>query len=285
MARRLFDLPSLQSLLSTPSLHSMPLVYVPQPNDGHPQPLGADADSPPLYLVNPSALNEHTFSFRISRYSYCSPNSNRSSSAVSRFRTLYRTPLRPEMSAWLERGKLRGVVEGAEDMRIFRLHGRVHAVFNRQVVSSPPTRCCQKPNDSANVMFVAQLEPEYKEVPLVYNESRRVEKNWAPFVVERELYMIYSLCPLVILLCDSQLSLPSAGHCTRAFESRHEACEHLKGVRGGSPLLRKHGQFLGVAHRSWGRWSNPAFSEQSNLGTTSPTVPPTSRSGSDRGRR
>ena len=259
-ATPLFDLPGLQALRSSQGLQGLNLVH--QPVHGDPEPLGGRG-SAPLYLVNPSVLSRDSSAVRVSRYSYCSPLSNRTSSAIDRFRAVHRAAPGPftEASAWIDHGRVRAMVHGAEDMRLFRLGGRAHAVFNRRTYATAPSRCCNDQVNGTNAMFMAELESHYREARLVYEESRAVEKNWAPFVVHGQLYMSYSICPHVVLRCESDLSRPDGGRCVKAHSTEHVACRRpeLRGVRGGSPLLRVGAHLVGVAHRSWERRMSEPF--------------------------
>ena len=264
-ASPIFDLPTVQALRSSQALQGLNLVHVPPVQQGNPQPLagGGRGTSAPIFLVNPSILSRDSSAVRLSRYSYCSPLSNRTSSAVDRFRAVHRATPGPftEASAWVEHGKVRAMVHGAEDMRLFRLGGRTHAVFNRRAYAVAPSRCCNDQVNGTNAMFLAELEPHYREAPLKYEGSRAVEKNWAPFVAHGQLYMSYSICPHVVLRCESDLSRPDGGRCVKAYSTEHADCRgpELKGVRGGSPLLRVGAQLVGVAHRSWERRMSEPF--------------------------
>jgi hypothetical protein len=109
--------------------------------------------------------------------------------------------------------------------------------------------------NATNEMYVAELEPQYRERRLVYAESGKVEKNWVPFVAHGQLYMSYSVCPHVVLHCVADLARPDGGHCSRAYSTEHSACgdAELRGLRGGSPAVRVGAQLVGIAHRSWER--------------------------------
>ena len=90
-------------------------------------------------------------------------------------------------------------------------------------------------------MYVAALEPVYREVALRYSRAHHTEKNWMPFVHEEKLYISRNVCPHSVLHCDAE-----SGVCRLAYETRLEGC--LKSLRGGSQFIRVDNSLIGIAH-------------------------------------
>ena len=208
---------------------------------------GALAASLPAYVFNPSILDEDNLLLRVSSFSMCSMNASATPADIKQnFRAAGAVPF--SLTVWLHRREsVRGLIPNSEDARPFRLQGHVHAVFKR--VYSPRLKR----------MWLAQLEPTYREVMLNFSEQRRIEMNWSPFVVNDTLYFSYTLCPHTVLRCD-----PHSGACTRAYESAPDGgCPGYQGadgksrtpsaMHGGSQLVHARGidgsdKLLGAAH-------------------------------------
>ena len=62
-------------------------------------------------------------------------------------------------------------------------------------------------------VYLAALEPAYREVYLNYSGAEYTEKNWMPWEYEGQLYLSYSLCPHRVLRCNA-----TDGRCTLALD-------------------------------------------------------------------
>ena len=206
---------------------------------------GVPDTSFPAYVYNPSILDEDNMLLRISSFSMCSMNESATANDVKRsFKAVGAVPL--SLTVWLNDEQARGIIRNSEDARPIRLHGRVHAIFKR--VYSPRLKR----------MWLAQLEPSYREVMLSFREQRRIEMNWSPFVINETLYLSYTLCPHTVLRCD-----PLSGACEKAFSSiPRGGCPGYQGadgkgrtpsaMHGGSQLVHVRDgaadRLLGAAH-------------------------------------
>lgn len=85
--------------------------------------------------------------------------------------------------------------------------------------------------DMEDLECVAILRPS-RIVELSYKKSRRVEKNWMPFVYRDKLYFVYSVNPHVILRCDTE-----TGTCTEAAVTHYRDDQVSHHLRGGTPCL------------------------------------------------
>jgi len=175
-------------------------------------------------------------------------------------------------TAWVQRGRLRAVLPWTEDPRAFTLRGAAHMLFSRKNLNY------------YKKVWLARLEPTYREVLLNFSRSGAHENNWVPIPHGDELYALYTICDhrrrgdgtgeSLVLRCD-----PRSGHCKRAFSSSSSypasasasatssssttttstsdndgsrartACP--SGLRGGSPLVKLgETSLVGVAHRT-----------------------------------
>lgn len=143
-------------------------------------------------------------------------------------------------TAWVQRGRLRAVLPWTEDPRAFKLRGHAHMIFSRKNLNY------------YKKVWLARLEPTYREVFLNFSRSGANENNWVPIPHGDELYALYTICDYwrggtgesLVLRCD-----PRSGHCKRAFSSSRTACP--RGLRGGSPLVKLgETSLVGVAHRT-----------------------------------
>ena len=89
---------------------------------------------------------------------------------------------------WVARGgraraEVKLEIRNAEDARPFVLNGTAHAIFVRYR------------KGRFKDVWLARLEPPYREVKLTYAQRRSSEGNWLPFVHDGQLFVSYSLCP------------------------------------------------------------------------------------------
>ena len=199
------------------------------------------------FLYNPSVLDESNFLVRLSSLSWCTMNASHSPADV---KANLHEAIRHQFSVtlWVQRGQIRRErILRSEDARVFRLHGRTHAVFKR-VYGRMKKR-----------MWLAVLEPTYRELPLRYVGMRRVEINWTPFVHNDTLFIAYTLCPHVVLRCE-----PASGACTQAYNTTPAGgCPGYQGnpgtdrapaaMHGGTQMVHTEvseagGVLLGAAH-------------------------------------
>jgi len=199
---------------------------------------------PPLFIYNPSSLDDADTSFRLSPYSYCSTSAEHNYTSSWTEDRAPSVKLRDQyLVAWLRDNKLRALIgSGAEDSRLLKLNGLVHAIVIRKTDEdmNNPLQAAQFTS-----IWLVKLEPRYSEVRLTYDAMRPSERNWIPLVVNgSKLFVIYSLCPCIILQCN-----PKTGRCTKVYETYHKyTCKN--DLRGGSTLAMVDGKLLGVAHRT-----------------------------------
>ena len=89
---------------------------------------------------------------------------------------------------WVARGgraraEVKLEIRNAEDARPFVLNGTAHAIFVRYR------------KGRFKDVWLARLEPPYREGKLTYAQRRSSEGNWLPFVHDGQLFVSYSLCP------------------------------------------------------------------------------------------
>ena len=209
---------------------------------------GPSTTAQAVYAYNPSILDRTNVLVRVSSFSWCTLNASDSPWEVKRIQRQRQETRRFSLTFWLRRGSIHGVIPASEDARAFRLHGRVHAVFKR--ASGP----------SLKRMWLAELEPSVREVPLSFIGARAVEGNWAPFVWNGTLHLSYLLCPHVVLQCDDR-----SGACHMVYNTTPaEGCPAYQGrvygakrrpmaLHGGSPTVPVDGPdgqplLLGAAH-------------------------------------
>ena len=251
------------------------------------------------FICNPTLLDDDDDDgviVKVSTYSYCSLSTT-SVSHANRQRPMYARPVpKPRgkpagalcgkalaqrkaayaaapnlakgkpMTAWVQRGQLRAVLPWTEDARAFRLRGHAHMLFSRKNL-----HCYKKNLNVYKKVWLARLEPTYREVYLNFSRSGKPENNWVPIPYGDELYVLHTICDntrggeSLLLRCD-----PRSGHCKRAFFSppsssssstastvfssddhRAAAAACPRGLRGGSPLVRLgEASLVGVAHRT-----------------------------------
>ena len=80
-------------------------------------------------------------------------------------------------------------------------------------------------------------------LPLNYEKSRPVEKNWMPFVRDGELYFVYSMNPHLVLHCDTH-----TGQCVEAATTRYAEEDVPRYLRGGTPCLLLGSYYLTMGH-------------------------------------
>jgi hypothetical protein len=128
---------------------------------------------------------------------------------------------------------------GGEDPRLIILNNKVYVVFT----------CEFNHNDIHRGIAITEFE-NYNPIflKLKNNKFNNIEKNWAPFVKDNELYFIYNFDPLVILKYDYN----SEGLCDVIFSQNNVELPinvTPKFLRGGSNLIHyKNEYFIGACH-------------------------------------
>ena len=128
---------------------------------------------------------------------------------------------------------------GGEDPRLIILNNKVYVVFT----------CVFNDNDIHRGIAITEFE-NYNPIllKLKNNKFNNIEKNWAPFVKDNELYFIYNFDPLVILKYDFN----SHGLCDIVFTQNNIELPinvNSKFLRGGSNLIHyKNEYFIGACH-------------------------------------
>jgi len=106
-------------------------------------------------------------------------------------------------------------------------------------------------------------------IPLnsVYRFDTRIEnqdeKNWVPFLMNEDLYLIYSFCPFVVLKVESlqyNRQIVNYSYATIDKDVQNTKIEYpdydgkLSDIRGGSMAVRNNWDelgWIGIAHRRW----------------------------------
>lgn len=89
------------------------------------------------------------------------------------------------------------------------------------------------------------IQPE-KILLLDYNFRENIDqKNWMPLLFNNQLYLIYSLSPLIILLCDT--------HNGKCLPITNRVYKNLSpDLRGSSNVIKIKNLFLGIVHTRYG---------------------------------
>ena len=124
---------------------------------------------------------------------------------------------------------------GEQDARIFTLNDHLYMIFNaRQQLKEKGLPCPNLENYPQRGIFISKLITDklsgfitgwHKAVPLKipkvgnlkWKENSKnilVERNWSPFVFEKELYVLYSLDPQIVLKID-----PFSGESIKMYET------------------------------------------------------------------
>jgi hypothetical protein len=128
---------------------------------------------------------------------------------------------------------------GGEDPRLVIINNKVYVIFT-----------CVFNHDNIHRGIAITEFDNYNPtlLKLKNNKSNIMEKNWAPFVKENELYFIYNFDPLVILKYDFN----DEGLCDIIFTQNNIELPinvSEKFLRGGSNLIHyKNEYFIGACH-------------------------------------
>ena len=191
----------------------------------------------PAFLLNPAVHNDQNMLLKVGTYSRCAIDSGANSNANRRIvrQTMpdgATTLSGDRWTVWLRHHQqVAGVYPYTEDARPVLLDGRMHMVFAR------------KGNNFGMVrMYLAALEPVYREVHLNYSNAYNTEKNWMPWEYEGQLHVSYTLCPHKVLRCNA-----TDGQCALAHETKLDSCS--RDLRGSSQWVAVgNDAMVGVAH-------------------------------------
>ena len=122
-------------------------------------------------------------------------------------------------------------VKGVEDIRIFGYKDDIYFVGNSREVSE----------DRSPKMLLGSTSNTKNTVVLTGYEDHKCQKNWAPFVHNKKLYLLYSYCPLVILSPDVV-----TGECT--VYKKEDQKYAYNNFRGGSPGFYVNGVLYFLIH-------------------------------------
>ena len=159
--------------------------------------LHSGATYPKVRVFNPSVSAEDG-SLAVNVQAATRRDANMNSSA---FRVGYRTRT---SSVWLSpTGAVRHVRHNAEDTRLVNLLGERYSLFSRYRLRQ------------AKDVWLGSMRPPFSELKLQYAKRANSEGNWLPFVHQDTLYVLYSICPHLVLRVNV-----SSGECSEAY---HEA--------------------------------------------------------------
>jgi hypothetical protein len=191
----------------------------------------------PAWVFNPAVHDGESTLLKVGTFSKCAIGTGaakRHSGLATHVLSDGSTTVSERWAVWLRHEQVAGVYRFAEDPRPVMLRGRMHMIFTRKVKP--------KKRGFGSRLFLAALEPTYREVLLNYSGSRFIEKNWMPWVHEGQLYISYSLCPHRVLRCDDR-----DGRCVLVATTRIPSCD--KRLRGSSQWVAVDGgSLVGVAH-------------------------------------
>lgn len=123
------------------------------------------------------------------------------------------------------------ILRGAEDMRLVRVGSEHYGTFVRYFKRKQKR------------VWLFKIGKLYKEIPLLYNESRISEGNWLPFEWNNTLYVSYSICPHKVLKVDV-----ITGKCTLVYKTHLDGCSANKRCSAtGVPVA--HDKWLGMSHK------------------------------------
>jgi hypothetical protein len=128
---------------------------------------------------------------------------------------------------------------GACDPRIFILNNTVYVVF----ISESPY---ENQEYGIGITPFNEWKPTFLQVENM--KKNNIEKNWAPFVKDNQLYFVYNYDPLIIIKYDFN----SSGICNVVYKQGNCSLPIDTGItylRGGSNLLHyKDGYYIGGCH-------------------------------------
>jgi len=138
----------------------------------------------------------------------------------------------------------------AQDARLFRFQDQILLIYNDY--GSCRARSCYSLFVTEMVEKEGRLVQKSPSRLLAYDKMISIEKNWAPFEFEGNLYLIYSGEPHLILKVDLETGVCKQEACTDVnFQWKWGI------IRGGTPALPAEGQLFALFHSSF---ETPAYS-------------------------
>lgn len=138
-------------------------------------------------------------------------------------------------SELLDSTETKSVVQGLEDMRIFRWRNELWCIANQRWTAEHPQLILGRIVDGRVIDKVLLIGPN----------GDQCEKNWLPYIRNDELYLIYSHQPLIILRYDR-----ATKQCV--VEKKEDLSIHLNDCRGSAPPIPfsfgKTDGYLGLVH-------------------------------------
>lgn len=128
-------------------------------------------------------------------------------------------------------------LDGILDLRIFAWRGEIFAAgagCNYRSYLEKKTRL------PTHTMVLGKLNNNKLDIITAFNSGQPTEKNWMPWVMEDELYLVYSPDPLVILHYDRQRNS------LKCISSKPDG--RLSQARGGSNMVPFGDNFIGIVH-------------------------------------
>lgn len=132
----------------------------------------------------------------------------------------------------------------AEDARLIQMGDRIFIFFNDLPPLQTPGQFAMYFGEIAENQGNFVLKARAK--ALQYLEAKHIEKNWSPFTVDNKLYVTYLHEPRIILEVDT-----NTGYCQEILRTDPNWKWNLGEIRGGTPALPIHNQFLTFFHSSF----------------------------------
>lgn len=130
-------------------------------------------------------------------------------------------------------------ISNVEDVRLFWFEGRLWAIFNSINKVAPGTQRMHV----AELIATADDRFRIGSLVMLRSSEQRVEKNWTPFVVDSDLYVVYSISP------EHRIMRPDleSGQMTEMRSTKGFYWDY--GVpHGGTPALRYNDKFISIFH-------------------------------------
>ena len=130
-------------------------------------------------------------------------------------------------------------VMGLEDIRLFVCNGVLYGIcacFDYATKQGTSKQALLRYDSNYNIDKIT---------PLLYKESPddKWERNWAPLVIDNEMYCVYKYEPFTVLKINKD-----TGVCTKHFEKCIFTDKNLSDFRGSSQLIEIDGKYWFVVH-------------------------------------
>ncbi len=128
-------------------------------------------------------------------------------------------------------------LDGIQDVRIFEWSGEIFAIG----AGCNFRPYLEKKSSLAHfTMVLAKLNGNKLDIITAFNSGKPTEKNWMPWLIEDELYFIYSSDPLIVLHYDRQRNS------LKDVSGKPEKL--LSKCRGGSNMIPYGNGYIGIVH-------------------------------------